>query len=112
MVSLDTDQDHIIHEIGREEYPVMRHMMVRPEAVERYEEVAVADIPPYTRAEYNAEVERLIAERYTLGQEIQFAREGESAGAKYAAYLTYVEQCKAQARDTLTARGEQPQAQG
>lgn len=53
--------------------------------------------PAYTKEEYDREVERLIALRYTTGQEIQFAREKETAGEKYTRYLEYVEECKANA---------------
>lgn len=106
MVALDTDQDHIIHEKGKDEYPTIRHMHVREENADNYEELAVADIPKYTKTEYNAEVERLIAERYTTGQEIQFAREQSAAGDKYAEYLAYVDECKARAKEILTAKAD------
>lgn len=62
------------------------------------------DRPPYTREEYAREVERLIGLRYTTGQEIQFAREGEAAGEKFGEYLRYVELCKTQAKEGLEAR--------
>ena len=61
-------------------------------------------VPQYTEEEYRSEVERLIALRYTTGQEIQFAREREEAGGKYAEYLAYVESCKARAAASLAAR--------
>ena len=56
--------------------------------------------------ELSAETERLIAERYTTGQEIQFAREKEAADG-YTDYLAYIEQCKARAIENLTARPEE-----
>lgn len=69
----------------------------------RWEEVQ--EKPAYTEEEYRAEVERRVALRYTTGQEIQFAREREEAGEAYAAYLEYVEECKAGARQWLASRG-------
>lgn len=65
--------------------------------------------PAYTRVEYEREVERLIALRYTTGQEIQFARERETAGEKYAEYLAYVEQCKVDARANLADKDPETQ---
>lgn len=62
----------------------------------------VDQVPQYTKAQYNAEVERLIALRYTTGQEIQFAREQQAAGKKYADYLAYVEECKQTAKVNLS----------
>lgn len=59
--------------------------------------------PPYTGEEYSAEVERLIALRYSTGKEIQFAREKEAAGEKYDEYLAYVESCKLNAIKNLTS---------
>lgn len=66
-----------------------------------FEEVDPADIPAYNPAQYAAEVERLIALRYTTGQEIQFSREQEAAGKKYTDYLAYVADCKDRARQNL-----------
>ena len=75
--------------------------------------VATADIgmweevderPAHTEGEYRAEVERRVALRYTTGQEIQFAREKEEAGEKYAEYLEYVGRCKQEARQWLASR--------
>lgn len=54
-------------------------------------------------AAYRTEVERLIGERYSVGQEIQFAREKELAGTDYADYLAYVEQCKERAKGAMVA---------
>lgn len=53
---------------------------------------------------YRKEVERLISERYSIGQEIQFAREKETAGDSYAEYLAYVEDCKVKAINNLTLK--------
>lgn len=79
--------------------PARRLTALPGDSADMFEEAA--EVPEYTTAEYNATVERLISERYTTGQEIQFAREKEAAGAKYAAYLEYVEECKARARREL-----------
>lgn len=77
--------------------------------IDKWEEVD--DKPAFIKEEYDREVERLIALRYTTGQEIQFAREKEEAGEKYAAYLEYVERCKADARAALSSANDDPKTE-
>ncbi len=101
MWQLDTDQGHVLHRVGSDDYTEIRHTVVKdPEA---WEEIAVADIPPYTKAEYDAEVERLIALRYSHGKEVEINRERTEKPERFAAYMAYVEQCKAEARQSLAA---------
>lgn len=107
MWQLDTDDDNILHRIGSDNYTENRHMHVKPEALDDWEELAVGNIPPYTKAEYAAEVERLIAERYSLGKEIEVNRERDTRPERFAEYLAYVGECKARARAALEAEEEQ-----
>lgn len=93
----------LIHRLGTDSY-FTRSTALKTDTVEMFEDVE--ERPKFTKQEYDAEVERLIAERYTTGQEIQFAREKDAAGEKYSEYLAYVEQCKAQARENLEKRSE------
>lgn len=96
LYAIDTDAGHILHRIGSDGYPEIRHAVVNdPEA---WEEVALADIPAQSKAEYDAEVERLIAERYSHGKEIEVNRERDTKPERFAEYLAYVEECKARAR--------------
>ena len=62
-----------------------------------------SDFPAQPEGAYRAEAERLIALRYTTGQEIQFAREKEAVEG-YAAYLEYVEECKVRAREEASGK--------
>ena len=78
------------------------HGALPGDTADSFEELSADDTPAYTKEQYRAEVERLIAERYTTGQEIQFAREKEAADG-YTDYLAYIEQCKARAIENLTA---------
>lgn len=64
-------------------------------------EIAVTDIPPYTKAQYDAEVERLIAEKYSHGKEIEVNREHDTKPERFAEYLAYIEECKVRARENL-----------
>lgn len=93
-------EDGFIHRIGSDIY--FKRGCVKTADVSEYE--WMTEQPKYTKEEYNKEVERLIAEHYTKGQEIQFAREQSEAGEKYAEYLAYVENCKERAKRSLAER--------
>lgn len=108
LVELCTDAEHILHRIGSEDYPTIRRIMVNATDAANYEEVSVADIPAYTKAEYDAEVERLIAERYSNGKEIEVNREHDTKPEQFAAYMAYIEECKAKAVANLTAKNDEP----
>lgn len=119
MWALDTDADHILHRIGSEDYSEIRHTTVKdPDA---WEEIAVADIPPYTEAEYKAKVSELIRERYSADDEFAIQRKmlnalmqpaplnedkTETAIDEYSAYNSYVEECKERAKDAKLYEGE------
>lgn len=135
MWQLDTDADHILHRIGSDDYTAIRHTMVKdPEA---WEELAVADIPPYTKAEYDAKVNELVRLRYSESEEFAIQRkmlnailpqpavlsedvivevdDAEKAIEEYAEYNVYVEQCKLDAPEAIAedkARREEAQNAG
>lgn len=101
MWQLDTDQGHILHRVGSDDYTEIRHTMVKgPEA---WEEIAVADIPPYTKAEYKAKIVELIRRRYDQDDECGILRQRDTKPDEFAEYDAYVEQCKAEARQSLAA---------
>lgn len=107
MWQLDCDNDHILHRVGSADYPVIRHAMVKEADVDKYEEVALADTPPYTEAEYKAKVEELIRERYTASDEfalINNVMAGTTAKrqSEYADYQAYREECKRRAKELLS----------
>ena len=98
---LDADGDEfILHRIGSDSYSHIRHADVPAADVDNWEEIPVTDIPARTTAEYDAEVERLIARRYSYGKEIEVNRERDLHPDRYAAYLAYIDQCKAEAKAT------------
>lgn len=100
---ISSDASHIIHRIGDEDYPILRRAIVADP--EEWEEVAVADIPPYTTAEYNAKVAELIHERYDADKEMSLinnmmeAEPTEAHKAEYSAYQAYRAECKLKAKD-------------
>lgn len=101
---LRTDKSHILHRIGSDDYTEKRDAHVSNPV--EWEELALSEIPPYTKAEYDAEVERLIAERYSHGKEIEVNREHDTKPEQFAAYMAYIEECKARAVANLTAKNE------
>lgn len=103
---LRTDKSHILHRIGSDDYTEKRDAHVSNPV--EWEELALSEIPPYTKAEYDAEVERLIAERYSHGKEIEVNREHDTKPEQFAAYMAYIEECKARAMANLTAKNEEP----
>lgn len=103
---LRTDKSHILHRIGSDDYTEKRDAHVSNPV--EWEELALSEIPPYTKAEYDAEVERLIAERYSHGKEIEVNREHDTKPEQFAAYMAYIEECKAKAVANLTAKNDEP----
>ena len=99
MYAVDTDADHILHRIGSDDYTEIRHIMTKdPDA---WEEIALSDIPSYTKAEYDAEVERLIRQRYSVSAELALLRQRDTKPDEFATYNAFAEQCKAEAREIL-----------
>lgn len=109
MWALDADAGHILHRIGSKDYTEIRHTIVKDH--EEWEEIAVADIPPYTEAEYKAKVEELIRERYSASDEFALinnvmSEATEKRQNEYAEYQTYREECKRRAKELLTTESE------
>lgn len=96
-------KEYYLHEIGSEDYPEIRKARVKAVDVDNWEEIAVDAVPRYTKAQYDAEVERLIAERYSHGKEIEINREATTKPERFAEYLDYIEECKRRAKELLTA---------
>lgn len=96
MWKLDTDQNHILHRIGNEDYPEIRHTMVKdPDA---WEEISLENIPKYTKEEYKQKIRSLIAQRYAIEDEIAIIRQRDSKPEEFAEYDSFVESCKAEVK--------------
>lgn len=90
--ALSTDEG-FIHKIGTDIY-VSKIIMLPCETIDMYEEVVVADLPPYSEAEYKAKVTELIRQRYSADDEfalINNIMDGvtEKRKAEYATYQQY-----------------------
>lgn len=97
MWDIHADEGKVLRRKGSEEPSAIRQAMVTDP--DEWEEADPADFPALSKAEYDAEVERLIALRYSYGKEIEVNRERDSKPAQFAAYLEYVEECKRQAKE-------------
>lgn len=97
MWSIEAEEGKVLRRKGSTERSENRHATVTDP--DEWEEIDAAGQPSQTKAEYDAEVERLIALRYSYGKEIEVNRERDSKPAQFAAYLEYVEECKVRARE-------------
>lgn len=121
---LSCTEEYYLHRKGSEEYPACRRLHVKAEEVDEWEEIPIADIPPYTKAQYRALVVELIRKRYDVDKEFEIQRElldallnpqpmtldatdteatASTPGiiADFNAYNTYVEECKLRAKEML-----------
>lgn len=89
-----------LHRLGTEVY-AKAAIMMPTDTEDNFEEVA--SIPTYTEAEYEAEVVRLIRERYSVADELAILRQRDSKPEEFAAYNAFAEECKAQAKAQLAA---------
>ena len=72
---LSCTEEYYLHRKGSELYPACRRLHVKADEVDDWEEILIADIPPYTKAQYRALVVELIRERYDFDKEFEIQRE-------------------------------------
>lgn len=101
VISLECDNEHIIHMVGQDDYPEIRRIKINPEHINLYEEIAIVDIPPYTKAQYKAAIIKLIRQRYDQDDENGILRQRDTKPDEFAAYNAYAEQCKIKAKELL-----------
>lgn len=101
LVEISADADHILHRKGADEYAKIRKAIVRTDAVDEWEEIALADIPPYTQTEYKNKVVELIRGKYDSDDETAVLRQRDTKPEEFAAYNEFAEECKRKAKDLL-----------
>lgn len=94
-----------LHRIGTEAY--FRRAIVGANGADDFEEVADADVPKYTDAEYSERVNALIRERYSESAELSILRQRDVKPERYAEYYAFCEDCKVRAKAELTARADE-----
>ena len=121
VTELVADPGKWLHKTGTDTY--VPKAPVPTADIDKWEEVD--DRPAYTKEEYEAEVARLVRERYTADEEFALQRKAINAAfspapattdstslEEYAAYNAYVEQCKSTAKESLSAGRESPAVAG
>ena len=104
---INTDGDgFILHRIGSDSYSHIHHAVVPSADIDNWEEIAIADIPSYTQADYKAKVIELIRQRYSIDDETAILRQRDTKPEEFDAYNTYAEECKAEARLILKSKSE------
>lgn len=98
-----------LHKIGTDTY-AKSLVLAKDDSPAMYEEVD--EIPPYTKAEYDAKVAEMVRQRYSDSEEFAIQRKvinsllspmtlsadsAEKVMTEYAEYNNYVQQCKADA---------------
>lgn len=126
MVQLDCDNDHVLYQKGSDDYTIRRHARVKPEEVDSYEELTLAErdaivLERYREAEYKRRLSAAIHERYSIDDEIALGANAnspslladEAASAdfaqEYAAYQEYRAACKRRIRAEVAAISEVPE---
>ena len=100
-----------LHKIGTDTY-VKSLVIAKGDSAALYEEVD--ELPPYTKAEYDAKVAEMVRQRYSDSEEFAIQRKvinsllspmtlsadsAEKVMTEYADYNNYVQQCKADAKN-------------
>ena len=109
MCELTTDADHILHRKGSDDYPAIRRATVTNP--DEWEEVAVAEIPDYSAAQYSAKVSDLIRARYDVNAELAILRQRDTKPEEFAAYNAFAESCKADAKILLVREKAEREAE-
>ena len=78
-----------------------KRLTVPASKVSGWEEVAIADIPPYSEAQYEERVTSLIRARYSVSAELAVLRQRDTKPEEFAEYNAFAEECKAQAKVLL-----------
>lgn len=119
LVTLSASEACVLRKKGSDPHSDIRQATVRAADISDWEEVPAADIPPYTKAEYDAKVSEMVRGRYSADEEFALQRKmidallnpapmtlDESdtpsvpaAVSEFNTYNAYVEECKARAKD-------------
>lgn len=106
-----TATEGYLHKIGTDIYCTSA-VLLPGETADMYEEVSAK--PSYTKGEYDAKVAELVRERYSASEEFAIQRKAinvafspsvtatDPAMVEYAAYNTYVDECKQKAKIILS----------
>lgn len=127
-MNLIARKGYVIRRIGADPHSDITGITVKIADVDNYEEVLKADVPAYTKAEYDTKVAQMVRERYSESEEFALQRKmlnsllspatlsadtAEKTLTEYSEYNNYVERCKADAPQAILddkARNEAEEA--
>lgn len=104
-VEIWTDAEHVIRKKGDNNPTQIRRRRVNADELGDWEEVAIADMRPYSDEEYNAKVAELIHQRYDADKETSLINNmledspTEEHVAEYREYQAFRAECKRLAKD-------------
>lgn len=87
-----------VHKIGTEIF-FKKGVLPTSDTVDMYEEVT--ELPKYTEQEYKEKVRELIAERYTIEDEIALYRQKDRKLDEFLEYDSFCEECKIKVKEIL-----------
>lgn len=103
-----SNEGKYIHRIGTESY-VKRSMVLPTDTVEMFEEVD--ELPKYTEDEYKEKVKELIAQKYSIEDEIALINnlkgDKDEYLVEYDEYMKYRAECKTKAKEILNNKTEE-----
>lgn len=98
-----SDQGKYIHRLGTETY-FKRSMLLPSDTQANFEEV---DEPPkYSAQEYKEKVAELIAQRYSLADELGIERQKETKPSEWQEHYDFCEECKIKAKEILNSQAD------
>ena len=109
LIEVSSDNGYVLRLKGEEQSSI-RKVVINQDRLNDWEEIPLADIFPYTKEEYKAEVIRLIREKYDNNDETAILRKmlqskpEERYIDEYENYNSFVEDCKLKAKETLWQR--------
>lgn len=104
-VEIWTDTDYVIRRKGDNNPTQIRRRRINAADIDQWEEVAVADMRPYSDEQYNAKVSELIHQRYDADKETSLINNmlednpTEEHIAEYREYQAFRAECKLRAKD-------------
>ena len=103
-VEIWTDAEHVIRKKGDNNPTQIRRRRVNADELSKWEEVAIADMRPYSDEQYNAKVSELIHQRYDADKETSLINNmlednpTEEHIAEYREYQAFRAECKLRAK--------------
>lgn len=126
LVMIAASEGCVLRRKGSDPHSDIRNVTVAMADLGNWEEVEASEVPPYTKAEYDAKVAEMVRERYSADEEFAIQRKvlnsilspmelsadaAEMVMTEYAEYNNYVEQCKLDAPTAIVEEKTRQEAE-